>query len=307
VCHPTSPVALPKKKTLLTVSRFFPPKEIKGVGTFQDAGPLENDPLVSALSVMAEMFPLVEVPDFIVSLGTGTPRAKGKPSVSGPLRLWKDGAVPRLCRLFWEKMRDRQVKQVFQTHPRYHRLDTEFDGAVPRLDNIQSIPELQLKAQEDSSASEVIENIARCAIASIFYFKLTSLPERRNGDYIGTGFILCWLRQDDPAFEALFNKLSRTSATFYLNDDPIPGVIGDGSFIGRDGNFRKLVELNLNGRFTISLKQSDSEPCNISGSPYLIERLITAQDLDAHFGTADHGTRKRSADGEQSPRKRQRI
>lgn len=40
--------------------------------------------------------------DFIVSLGTGTPRARGRPSmsVSGPLRLWKDGAVPRLCRLF---------------------------------------------------------------------------------------------------------------------------------------------------------------------------------------------------------------
>jgi hypothetical protein len=204
-------------------------------------------------------------------------------------------------------MRDRQVKQVFRTHPRYHRLDTEFDGAVPRLDNIQSIPELQLKAQEDSSASEVIDNIAHCAIASIFYFKLSSLPERRNGDYIDTGFILCWLRQDDPAFKVLFNKLSETSATFYLNDDPIPGVLGDGSFIGRDGNFRKRVELNLNDRFTISLKQGGLEPCNISGSPYLVKRLITAQSLDAHFGTADHGKLKRSADGEQPPRKRQCI
>jgi hypothetical protein len=177
---------------------------------------------------------------------------------------------------------------------------------VPRLDDIQSIPKLQLKAQEDSSASKVIKNIACYAIASIFYFKLTSLPERRNRNYISTGFILYWLRQDDPAFKDLFDKLSKALATFYLNNDPIPRVISDGSFFGGDGNFWKRVELNLNGRFTISLKQSDSEPCNISGSPYLIERLITTQDLDAHFGTADYGKRRRSA-GEQSPKKRQRI
>jgi hypothetical protein len=108
-------------------------------------------------------------------------------------------------------------------------------------------------------------------------------------------------------FKALFDKLSKTLAIFYLNNNLIPGVISDGSFISRDRNFRKRVELNLNSRFIISLKQGDLEPCNISGSPYLIKRLITAQRLDAHFGTADHGKLKRSANSEQSPRKRQRI
>ena len=118
------------------VYRIFPPNEIKGV-IFQDAGPLENDLLISALSEVAAMYPLVEEPDFIVSLGTGTPRIRGKLSMSasGPLRLWKDRAVPRLYRLFWEKMRDRQVKQAFRTHPRYYCLDIEFDGAVLRLDD----------------------------------------------------------------------------------------------------------------------------------------------------------------------------
>jgi hypothetical protein len=81
------------------IYRFFPPKEINSVGTFQDAGPLENDPLISALLEVAAMFPLIEEPDFMVSLGTGAPRTKGdKPSisVSSPLTLWKDGAFPRL-------------------------------------------------------------------------------------------------------------------------------------------------------------------------------------------------------------------
>jgi len=72
--------------------RFFPPKEVNGVGIFQDAGPLENDPANSALLMAADMFPLVEEPDFIVSLGTGTPRTKESSSIptSSRLRLWKD-------------------------------------------------------------------------------------------------------------------------------------------------------------------------------------------------------------------------
>ncbi|KAF8856244.1 FabD/lysophospholipase-like protein [Acephala macrosclerotiorum] len=286
---------------------FFPPKEIDGVGIFQDAGPLENDPLISALELAADMCPLVEEPDFIVSLGTGTPRTKESSSVpaSSHLRLWKDKAFPRLWRMFWEKMRDRQVKQVFRTYPRYHRLDTEFDGPLPRLDNIQSIHELQLKAQEDPSVSKVIDNIARYAIASLFYFELDSKPEKSNGDYTGIGSIFCTIRQSDPAFQPLLDQLS--NATFYLNNCPIPGTVDDHSFIGKDGNFRKRVELSLSGRFTISLKQGDSEPCNISGSPYSVERQILALELDAHFGRADHGKRKRSADGDLPARKRQRI
>ncbi|RSL62169.1 hypothetical protein CEP51_013512, partial [Fusarium floridanum] len=48
----------------------FPPQHINGVGTFQDAGPLENDPLISALTAAATAFPLLEEPDFVVSLGT---------------------------------------------------------------------------------------------------------------------------------------------------------------------------------------------------------------------------------------------
>ncbi|KAH9203240.1 hypothetical protein DL95DRAFT_419207 [Leptodontidium sp. 2 PMI_412] len=123
-------------KVPLWEMQVFPAQKNKWGRTFQDAGPLENDPLISALSEVAAMFPLVEEPDFMVSLGTGAPRTTGgKPSmsVSGPLSVWKDGAFPRLWRMFWERMRDRHVKQVFRTHPRYHRLDIEFDEEMPRL------------------------------------------------------------------------------------------------------------------------------------------------------------------------------
>jgi hypothetical protein len=72
------------------IYRFFPFKEINGVNTFQDPGPLKNDPLISALLEMATTFLLVKEPDFIVLLSTGAPRIKGdKPSmfVFSPLTL----------------------------------------------------------------------------------------------------------------------------------------------------------------------------------------------------------------------------
>jgi hypothetical protein len=255
------------------------------------------------------MFPQIEMPDFIVSLGTGIPRSNGDgPSMSvSNLSLRKYGAFPRLVRMVWKKMRDGQVREIFRTHPRYHRLDTEFDGAEPRLDNTKSMHELQLKAENDPSVSNVIDNIARCAIASLFYFELDSMPEACNGQYMGTGSILCSLRGTDPLLELLLNQLSSMAATFYLNDCPISGAVGDRSFISKDGNFRKRVELNLSGKFTIALKQGDSDPCHISGSPYMIDKLISAQGFDAHFGRADHRGRKRVADSDLPAGKRQRI
>jgi hypothetical protein len=120
---------------------------------------------------VAPIFPLVEEPGFIVLLGTSAPRTKGdKPpiSISGPLTLWKDGVFPRLWRIFWERMPNRYIKQVFRTRPRYHRLDTEFDSELPRLDDVNSIHKLKLKAQEDHSVCKIINNIAGCAIAFIF-------------------------------------------------------------------------------------------------------------------------------------------
>jgi hypothetical protein len=105
---------------------------------------------------------------------------------------------------------------MFGIYPRYHRLNIEFDGTEPRLDDTGSIPELKSKVQADHSLYRVIDNIARFVIASLFYFKLNSFPERSNGEYIGTGYILCFLRHKDPELRVLLDQLSSSSARFYL-------------------------------------------------------------------------------------------
>ena len=82
---------MPYSTLLITnqVYRFFLPKEIKGISIFQDIGPLENNLLILVLSEVIAIFPLVKEPDFIVLLGTRTPYARGKlsMSISSPLIL----------------------------------------------------------------------------------------------------------------------------------------------------------------------------------------------------------------------------
>lgn len=286
-------------RTLLTVrtyilfpSRFFPPKHVGGVGTFQDAGPLENNPLVSTLSEVAALFPLAEEPDFVVSLGTGEPElGSDLPADTAASRnVWKNGAFPRLCRLFWEKMRDRKVSEAFQAYPRYHRLNVRFEGDEPRLDDLQSISYMESKVEQDNTLSHKIDAIARCFVASLFYFELDGIPERLGGRYIGTGYVACSLRHGDPAFRVLFDQLANQSARLFVDGKSIATV--DDACLGSDGNFRVRVELSTEGRFAISLQQDASEPCSISGSPFLVERLIVQQSLSAVFGRPDHRKRK---------------
>jgi hypothetical protein len=95
-----------------------------------------------------------------------------------------------------------------------------------------------------------------------------------------TGRIQCVLRQGDPAFRSLFDQLSRASAAFYIDGRQLPGFIDDKSSFDPDGNFQKRVNLVVPAKFFICLQEGDSEPCNISRSPFTIRRSISAQDDD---------------------------
>ncbi|CAK7237038.1 hypothetical protein SBRCBS47491_009841 [Sporothrix bragantina] len=270
---------------------FFPPKHIHGVGTFQDAGPLENDPLVSALAEVAALFPLVDEPDFVVSLGTGEPKPSPYPASAAPRSVWRNGAFPRLCRLFWEKMRDRKVRQAFQAHPRYHRLDVQFDGDEPRLDDAASMSEIMAVAQNDATCSDAIDDVARSIVASLFYFELDSIPRRENGRHRCSGRILCAIQPSEPAFAVLVRRLASSAAQFWVDGSVVAEL--DEACIGSSGGFQKRIEFDACERFAIALKQDPAGPCHISGSPFTVRKLLHQQGLLAVFGRSDHRKRKR--------------
>ena len=226
------------------------------------------------------MFPLVEEPDFVVSLGTGGPRPDPDgPSTSGSRGLLKDGCFPRCFRAFWETMRGKRDWQALTSSGRpkssgkFHRLDIEFDGPEPMLDGVGNIPNLQSKVLEDPSISSVLENIAHCAISSLFYFELRSIPKHAGNEYIGSGSIRCILRVGDPAFEVLMRRLQRNSARLLIGERYITEV-EEASNFDQTGNFSGSFDFAMQNKFSIYLEESNSPTYNISDSSFLIENLI---------------------------------
>ncbi|KAF1357985.1 FabD/lysophospholipase-like protein [Lizonia empirigonia] len=249
---------------------FFPPQHIDGVGTFQDPGALENDPVLWALSEVSAVFPGVETPDFVISLGTGEPGQHNYEVSTADCRsMWRNGMVRRLFGLMAERTREKPIRRACKTIGRManifhkiHRLNLDFQSNEPQLDDATCIPALISQVEMDRSLSVKIDRAADCLVAALFYFELTGLPERRDGRYVASGHVHCAIRRSEPAFGAVY---------------------------------KMPVEVETEGTFTLKVKQGASNAYNISGSPLSVQGLVDAQGLDAPgaFGREDHGKRKR--------------
>lgn len=289
---------------------------INDVGTFQDAGPLENDPLLWALAEAAALFPHAGQPDFVVSLGTGEPGPSNYDvSTSDCRSVRKNGMLHRIRDLLLEKTRDRTVQRACKSVAlagkvlqRVHRLNVDFDGPEPRLDDTSMIPELTLRSQADPALAPKIDVVARRMVASLFYLELDdALPQWRDGRYVLRGYVRCSIRRGDAALAALLRKLSSSRGRFLVGDWAVSDA-SDASCIGKDGNFCLSLDIETKDRFAVTLLLADEEAgSDISGSPFSVRKLVAAQGLDAAFGRSDHRKRKRAGEEEWSSNKRRRI
>ncbi|KIW86673.1 uncharacterized protein Z519_12728 [Cladophialophora bantiana CBS 173.52] len=270
---------------------FFPTKHIPKVGTFQDIGLLSNDPVATAFSEAAMLYPSTPT-DLILSLGTGkVPKVEYDQlcEVAAP----PARAAFRIRDLVWEKSRDQQVRQVFAHHPRYHRLDHEVDQDYG-LDDVNHMLKLKSDVEHDTSLSESIDRVAWCAVASLFYFELVDLPMRDNGK--------------DAEFKILLSQLTSCRAQFYINGEPLPVDWSDSRSLDGYGNFCRKVTLETAEQISIILRMGDtSAETYISGLPSTINNIIEAQGLNAYFGTQDHRKRKRPVDSKFHSGKRRRM
>jgi hypothetical protein len=294
---------------------YFKPKHISGLGTFQDGGLRQNDPGNLALQEAAAIYPSVDEPSLVVSLGTGSSRLGDVPRMSPTRGVFRDGFIARLIRAFklslssldGHKFRSRRREGRKE---QYFRFDIEFDGPEPALDDTTKMQELKAAARSAIQGSKELDRLARCIVAEYFIFELEHEPSRENGKYMCVGRIFCRLRANHPAFGVLIEQLSKSSAKFLIQGHPMKGSIEDGSWLDEGGNFNKRVCLELVDRrshIALQLREGTSEPCSISGSPFTIDSLVAAQQLSACFGTSNHEKRKRLDSTDALSRKRQRV
>jgi hypothetical protein len=140
VVYKISPVS--RLNQLTAYRRYFRPKRIPGVGTFQDGGLWRNNPVDIALWEIPVVWPSIQKPDLVVSLGTGFLKLRTQAScANGSRGIWRRGFLFRLYQAFMEMLNGRKIAEAFKNgrrsdlKGRYFRFDTEFDSREPGLDD----------------------------------------------------------------------------------------------------------------------------------------------------------------------------
>jgi hypothetical protein len=259
----------------------------------------KNNPVGIVNPEIEAIAPLTEEP-LIVSVGTGTVKEKGVLVPPAVHRGWKHVSLLRGWQAFKQKLDSERLGQDFNNQRRlaseedYYRFNITWDGREPGLDEVCEMPVIRVKAEEQFSNSTEMDVLAFRFIASHFHFELETEPKKRGSQYFGVGHILCDLKRNHPAYRALIDRLSEGEARFYVDDNLVPGRIGDCSFLDKKGDFRKSVEFErVTGKLSIRLELIGIQSQDISGSPFSIEKRIEAQKLNAYFGQASHRKRKR--------------
>jgi hypothetical protein len=102
--------------------------------------------------------------------------------ISEKLSLIRKRSLPRLSRSFmnffigetrWQKLQNTLLPRFKDC---YHRMDIEFYGEEPELDDVQSMPGLQQQAAHYATWTPDIQQCADNIIASLFYVELNGLP-----------------------------------------------------------------------------------------------------------------------------------
>jgi hypothetical protein len=297
----------------LILVRFFKPQAVGKIGLCQDGGLLHNCPSDIAHWETRFVWPnKPHDPDFALSLGTGI--------IS--LSEDKSGIASRsLLRIFdackqWlnaQKGYARYINSVpLESRSRYHRLNIQFHGPEPSLDDALKIPEMKdAVAHTVSQDQDGMIAILDAMIASLFYFELDGLPETRRGELFCSGHIYCRADLRADGLRYLYTRLRDTSSWFLVQGNPVKCVERIPKSLPpfkRKVGFRVKHDDEL---VTISIRGITRTSISISGFPTTVRQLVMCQRLDVVFGTVDHMVkekplpaipRKRSRDDSQASR-----
>ncbi|TEY21459.1 hypothetical protein BOTCAL_1675g00010 [Botryotinia calthae] len=163
-------------------------------------------------------------PDIVVSLGTGfIQTTKEAEENSQQISFFNSRCVPRLfasfLNLFVGESRWRELCNTLspQVRDRYHRLNVEFSGSEPALDDTQVIPGLRQHVQWHVLANNEIKQCADNLLASLFYIELDGLPIFDRALFVYQGHILCRLGPSSNGLQVLAARLRERRAKFHLD------------------------------------------------------------------------------------------
>lgn len=308
--------------TVVDETRYFEPKGLPNLGTFQDGGVRANCPVRTALRESALIWPSGARPDLVVSIGTGF--ARPQLSEDSSTRFFDRGFIGRAVRTFlyspavdgnqgWQDALD-SIPEDLKAD--IFRLDRPLPGVLPALDDVGRIEEL------NDFNYDIPEELSRAIVATSFFFELDGEPLFSDGVFHCQGSILC-CKQDLAAVLSVTQK-NIPNARFRTLSGSNLGRVDEHDGCGSCGYYRKRVVFGVSciqEEIRLGI-ESHSKFRKIGGFPTSIQSLLRDQQADAVFGRADHctdrwppsrlcycavGSKRRGESGESGQRTRKRT
>ncbi|KAK0866001.1 hypothetical protein LTR87_015181 [Friedmanniomyces endolithicus] len=204
---------------------LFTPLVLPGLGTFQDGALRHNSPVNIALWEGSRIWSRDTQRDVVLSLGTGTGQDGTSPQKT-PLRpTFEDGFIPRLCRSFLTSLDGELTWRHLLNHlekdaeHRYFRLNVQFGGQEPRLDDIGAMEKLSQDVNLSKNDQQLTE-IKLALLASSFFFELKRAPK-----FDASGFYICQgeirVRGDHTKVFMALRQMSNGPIEFHKDGVPL--------------------------------------------------------------------------------------
>ncbi|KAH7012191.1 acyl transferase/acyl hydrolase/lysophospholipase, partial [Microdochium trichocladiopsis] len=285
--------------SLLMEYSYFPARHVDGLERYQDGGLLYNNPASVAIREVAAMFPTARKPSTLVSLGTGSSHTPGDHAIQ-PKRFWNDWFVLRGFRALMQSGSSERAWQQLESHwnicrsGKMFRFDVDFQQTEPPLDDVDSMKEIAVMANQTILRAPHLKEAACSIRAELFLFELDECTPFlvEGGLYKCQGKIICRLDPRVRASHELLRQLYRSNAKLSVN-----GVEFELSFLTKsdltDGRTFMRVEFTLSSRLdkVQMVLQEQSHDSHISGSPFTLQRLLDQQNLEHWFGNHNHRKR----------------
>ncbi|KAI2839628.1 hypothetical protein CBS11350_7459 [Aspergillus niger] len=269
---------------------YFTPKYIEGLGTFQDGGVSVNCPLRTAMRESEILWPSRKRPDLVVSIGTGYAPEERSVDEDSTHSFLRGGFIGRAIRTFlsspavdgrrgWKDALDSVPQEVKKD---VFRLDRILPGALPELDDIQAIDEL------DKYDYRISEELTKAWFAKAFFFELDEEPASLQNHYECRGSILCCKYDAAGIVKQVATRFP--AARFALSRGSSLGDVDGENGCSKCGYYRKRVSFKVsNLNETVELGVTGSTGFSpIGGFPTSIQWLLEHQHADSPFGRSDH-------------------
>jgi len=280
--------------------RFFKPRLLHHLGTFQDGGLQYNNPLNIAIWETRYAWPGRTV-DFALSIGTGTTDHDAYAFSAGAHSPVKDRFMSRLFKTFMKSLDGERVwREIFNSLTdrekcRYHRLNLPIKGKEPMLDDTMAISTLKTQSGDWIKANQRLFLTLDSIYASMFYFEFDEMPTNIGDTYTCVGYIYSRLNTTSQGRQHLYEKLESTSSYFLVLGEPTRCIDNIPSHSSLPP-FKRKVKFTLEtleDDVGITLLGLTSSPTTISGLPQSANELIRMQQLHSIFGRADCSKREK--------------